>query len=318
MQSVERQVRNKMMYIWLVVGFFLLVKGADLFVEGSCSVARALKVPSVVIGLTIVAMGTSAPEASVSITAGLAGNNDIALGNIVGSNMFNLLVVIGACAVIHSFEADREIMKRDLPINILVSLVLLAFVVDGRISRIEGMIFLLGMIAYMVAVVISAIKNRTEADEEMEVYGPLKTLAYILVGIGAIILGGNLVVDSACDIAEFFGMTQNLIALTIVAVGTSLPELVTSITAARKGESGLALGNAVGSSLFNILFILGASSALSPIAASKQNLIDAGMLLVISALIGVCCYTKKRVTRLEGAACILLYAAYIAYAVVRM
>lgn len=318
MQSVERQVRNKMMYIWLVVGFFLLVKGADLFVEGSCSVARALKVPSVVIGLTIVAMGTSAPEASVSITAGLAGNNDIALGNIVGSNMFNLLVVIGACAVIHSFEADREIMKRDLPINILVSLVLLAFVVDGRISRIEGIIFLLGMIVYMVAVVISAIKNRTEADEEMEVYGPLKTLAYILVGIGAIILGGNLVVDSACDIAEFFGMTQNLIALTIVAVGTSLPELVTSITAARKGESGLALGNAVGSSLFNILFILGASSALSPIAASKQNLIDAGMLLVISALIGVCCYTKKRVTRLEGAVCILLYAAYIAYAVVRM
>lgn len=305
------------MYIGLIVGFVLLVKGADLFVEGSCSVARALKVPSVVIGLTIVAMGTSAPEAAVSITAGLAGNNDIALGNILGSNMFNLLVVIGACAVIQAFDADKEILKRDLPINIVVSLVLLVFVMDGKLQRSEGLILLAGMVAYLVLVVVSALKNRVEAEEEIEVFGPVKTIVLIIVGVGAIILGGNLVVDSACDIAAFFGMSQNLIALTIVAVGTSLPELVTSITAARKGEPGLALGNAVGSSLFNVLFILGASSAISPITGSVLNIMDAGMLLLISVLIGLFCYTRKRVTRGEGALCILVYVAYIAFAVLR-
>lgn len=305
------------MYIGLIVGFVLLVKGADLFVEGSCSVARALKVPSVVIGLTIVAMGTSAPEAAVSITAGLAGNNDIALGNILGSNMFNLLVVIGACAVIQAFDADKEILKRDLPINIVVSLVLLVFVMDGKLQRSEGLILLVGMVAYLVLVVVSALKNRVEAEEEIEVFGPVKTIVLIIVGVGAIILGGNLVVDSACDIAAFFGMSQNLIALTIVAVGTSLPELVTSITAARKGEPGLALGNAVGSSLFNVLFILGASSAISPITGSVLNIMDAGMLLLISVLIGLFCYTRKRVTRGEGALCILVYVAYIAFAVLR-
>jgi cation:H+ antiporter len=308
---------NFMMYIGLIVGFVLLVKGADLFVEGSCSVARALKVPSVVIGLTIVAMGTSAPEAAVSITAGLAGNNDIALGNILGSNMFNLLVVIGACAVIQAFDADKEILKRDLPINIVVSLVLLVFVMDGKLQRSEGLILLAGMVAYLVLVVVSALKNRVEAEEEIEVFGPVKTIVLIIVGVGAIILGGNLVVDSACDIAAFFGMSQNLIALTIVAVGTSLPELVTSITAARKGEPGLALGNAVGSSLFNVLFILGASSAISPITGSVLNIMDAGMLLLISVLIGLFCYTRKRVTRGEGALCILVYVAYIAFAVLR-
>jgi cation:H+ antiporter len=231
--------------------------------------------------------------------------------------MFNLLVVIGACAVIQAFDADKEILKRDLPINIVVSLVLLVFVMDGKLQRSEGLILLVGMVAYLVLVVVSALKNRVEAEEEIEVFGPVKTIVLIIVGVGAIILGGNLVVDSACDIAAFFGMSQNLIALTIVAVGTSLPELVTSITAARKGEPGLALGNAVGSSLFNVLFILGASSAISPITGSVLNIMDAGMLLLISVLIGLFCYTRKRVTRGEGALCILVYVAYIAFAVLR-
>lgn len=306
-----------MMYVWLIIGFVLLVKGADFFVDGSCSIARALKVPGVVVGLTIVALGTSLPEASVSITAGLAGSNDIALGNVVGSNIFNLLVVIGACAAIRAFDADPAILKRDLPINVVISVVLLVFIANGKISRIEGVILLAAMIVYLVVVVRSALRNRIEADEEIEIFGPLKTLIYIAGGVAAIILGGNLVVDSACEIAEHFGMSQNLIALTVVALGTSLPELVTSITAARKGESGLALGNAVGSCVFNILFILGASCALSPITASMQNIVDTAMLLVTSILLAIFCYTKKRVTRPEGVICILLWVAYVGYAIVR-
>ncbi len=306
-----------MMYVWLIVGFVLLVKGADFFVDGSCSVARALKVPAVVIGLTVVAMGTSLPEASVSITAGLSGNNDIALGNVVGSNIFNLLVVIGACAAIRAFDVDAELLKRDMPLNIAVSILLVCFMGNGQVSRVEGILLLLIMVIYLVVVVRSALKNRIEADEEEEIFGVIRTLVYIVGGIIAIILGGNLVVESACDIAEHFGMSQNLIALTIVAIGTSLPELVTSITAARKGESGLALGNAVGSCMFNILFILGASCSLSPIAATMENIIDAGMLVGTSALLAVFCYTKKHVTRLEGAACVLIWVAYVAYAIIR-
>lgn len=306
-----------MMYVWLIVGFVLLVKGADFFVDGSCSVARALKVPSVVIGLTVVAMGTSLPEASVSITAGLAGSNDIALGNVVGSNIFNLLVVIGACAAIRAFDVELELLKRDMPLNIAASLVLVLFMINGQVGRAEGLLLLLAMVIYLVVVVRSALKNRIEVDEEEEIFGVVKTLIYIVGGIIAIILGGNLVVDSACDIAERFGMSQNLIALTIVAVGTSLPELVTSVTAARKGESGLALGNAVGSCMFNILFILGASCSLSPIAASMENIVDAGVLVGTSVLLAIFCYTKKHVNRIEGAACVLIWIAYVAYAIVR-
>lgn len=310
-----------MMYVWLLVGFVLLVKGADFFVEGSCSVARALKVPSVVIGLTVVALGTSLPEASVSITAGLSGNNDIALGNVIGSNLFNLLVVIGACAAIREFEPDKEIMKRDIPINIIVSAVLLVFAANGKISRGEGGILFAGMIVYLIFLVRNALgsRGRTGTKEDGVQKGPgfFLTAVYIFGGVAAIIFGGDLVVDAACDIAAFFGMSQNLIALTIVAVGTSLPELVTSIAAARKGEPGLALGNAVGSSLFNILFILGASSALSPVAASVQNLTDLAVLAVVSVLIGFYCDTKKRMTAKEGWTCVVLYAVYIVYAVLR-
>lgn len=306
-----------MMYVWLIIGFVLLVNGADFFVDGSCSVARALKVPAVVIGLTVVAMGTSLPEASVSITAGLAGNNDIALGNVVGSNIFNLLVVIGACAAIRAFDVEEELLKRDMPLNIAMGLLLVCFMGNGEVSRVEGMLLLLIMVIYLVVVVSSALRNRVQADEEEEVFGVFKTLGYIVGGIVAIILGGNLVVDSACDIAEHFGMSQNLIALTIVAIGTSLPELVTSVTAARKGESGLALGNAVGSCMFNILFILGASCSLSPVTATMENIVDAGMLVGTSVLLAFFCYTKKHVTRLEGVICVLVWVAYVAYAIVR-
>ena len=245
-----------MIYVWLVVGFVLLIKGADFLVEGSSAVAKLLKIPAVVIGLTIVAMGTSAPEAAVSITAGLAGNNDIAIGNIIGSNIFNLLVVVGVCAVMKGVATDKDILKRDMPVNIGISALLLLFLMDLKITRIEGIILLILFVVYMIIVVGEGVKNRTEQEEEVKSLSPLISIVYILGGLAAVVFGGNLVVDNASEIARNFGLSQNLIGLTIVAVGTSLPELVTSIVATRKGESGLALGNAVGSCIFNILDVI--------------------------------------------------------------
>ena len=252
-----------MEYLLLLVGFVLLVKGADFFVEGSSSLAKIMKVPSVIIGLTIVAMGTSAPEASVSINAALTGNNDIAISNVVGSNIFNGLVVVGICAFLASFKTNLDILKRDMPLNILVTFILCLMFLDGKLNRIEGGILFAGMILYITVMIYHAIKNKSENEPEKILSLP-RSIIYMIAGLAAVIFGGDLVVDKACIIATNFGVSQNFIGLTIIAIGTSLPELVTSIVATRKGDSGLALGNAIGSNIFNILFILGMSAAISP------------------------------------------------------
>lgn len=226
-----------MEYILLLVGFILLIKGADFFVEGSSSLAGILKVPSVIIGLTIVAMGTSAPEASVSINAALAGSNDIAISNVVGSNIFNGLVVVGICAFLHSFMPHGEILKRDMPLNILVTVVLCLMFLDGSLSRIEGAVLLLGMIVYLGFMIYSARKNREEGEPGKILSLP-RSLLYIAGGLAAVIFGGDLVVDKACIIATNFGVSQNFIGLTIIAIGTSLPELVTSIVATKRETAG--------------------------------------------------------------------------------
>ena len=304
----------------LAVGFVLLVKGADWFVDGSSSVARLLKIPSVIIGLTIVSIGTSAPEAAVSITASLAGSNEIAVSNIVGSNIFNLLVVIGVCAIIKAFASDKDIIKRDLPINTIASIILLAMIFDGTLSRIEGIILLVLMVLYILMLIRNALKNRDEG-EDIKTMSPLKSLIFIAIGIAAIVLGGDFVVDNAKVIASALGMGDMLIGLTIVAIGTSLPELVTSIVAARKGESGLALGNAVGSCIFNILLILGVSATLSPIHLSQisasEALVDASVLIGVTVLTYLFSRTKEKTVRWEGIIYVLVYSAYIAYAIMR-
>lgn len=330
-----------LVYVYLIVGFVLLIKGADYFVDGASAVARLLRVPSVVIGLTIVAMGTSAPEAAVSITAGISGSNEIAISNVIGSNLFNLLMVIGICAAIHAFATDMEILRRDMPVNIAATIVLLLFLLDGKINRIEGGFLLVVLIIYLVVVVRSALKNRGAKQEavsgkdsaSMQSSGQGESEAsekklsisqiilYILGGLLAIVWGGDLVVDNAQRIALSFGMSPMLVGLTIVALGTSLPELVTSIVASRKGESGLALGNAVGSCLFNILFILGISSVISPITMAGSGVVesitDTGILIGVSTLMLICSATGKRVSRVEGIIYVCLYAAYMAFAILR-
>ena len=304
-----------MEYLLLLIGFVLLIKGADFFVEGSSSLAKILKVPSVIIGLTIVAMGTSAPEASVSINAALSGSNDIAISNVVGSNIFNGLVVVGICAFIAGFSTNRDILKRDMPVNIIITAILCFMFIDGRLSRIEGIILLAGMAAYITCMIISALKNREEA-EDCKIMPLPKSLLYIAGGLIAVIFGGNLVVDKACIIAANFGVSQNFIGLTIVAIGTSLPELVTSIVATRKGDSGLALGNAIGSNIFNILFIL-MSAAIQPLHVLSESLIDCIILLASGIVLFLFAYTKKTMSRWEGAACILMYVGYTAYLFIR-
>lgn len=305
-----------MEYLLLLIGFVLLIKGADFFVDGSSSLARIMKVPSVIIGLTIVAMGTSAPEASVSINAALAGSNDIAISNVIGSNLFNGLVVVGVCAFMAGFKTNPEILKRDMPLNIIVTAILCIMLLDRHINHIEGIILLISMAVYIAVMVISALKNRETADE-CKILSLPKSLIFIIGGLIAVILGGTLVVDNACLIAKDFGVSENFIGLTIIAIGTSLPELVTSITATRKGDSGLALGNAIGSNLFNILFILGMSATICPLNVLSESIIDCIILLVSAVILYVFARTKKTMNRWEGIVCVFLYVGYTAYLLIR-
>lgn len=305
-----------MEYLLLLIGFVLLIKGADFFVDGSSSLARIMKVPSVIIGLTIVAMGTSAPEASVSVNAALAGSNDIAISNVIGSNFFNGLVVVGVCAFMAGFKTNPEILKRDMPLNIIVTAILCIMLLDRHINHIEGIILLISMAVYIAVMVISALKNRETADE-CKILSLPKSLIFIIGGLIAVIFGGTLVVDNACLIAKDFGVSENFIGLTIIAIGTSLPELVTSITATRKGDSGLALGNAIGSNLFNILFILGMSATICPLNVLSESIIDCIILLVSAVILYVFARTKKTMNRWEGIVCVFLYVGYTAYLLIR-
>lgn len=305
-----------MMYLILIVGMLFLVKGADFFVDGSASVAKILKVPSLIIGLTIVALGTSLPEASVSITAGMAGNNELALSNVVGSNIFNTLVVVGCSAMIAPFVMHRDIVKRDLIINLIVSVALCAFMFDGVLSRLDGILLLIGLVAFMLILIRSALRYRVE-EETVEALPIGKSIILIIIGVVAIILGGNFVVSGASDIARQWGMSDTLIGLTIVSIGTSLPELVTSVVAARKGESSLSLGNAIGSNILNILFILGISGTLTPIAVIPENIIDVAVLIGVALFVLILARFNDKMTRMKAAVFIGLYAIYMAYIIAR-
>ncbi len=313
----------------LIAGFILLVKGADFFVDGSSSIAKLLKIPSIVIGLTIVAFGTSAPEAAVSIIAGIEKSNDIAVGNVIGSNMFNLLVVLGVSAAIKPVQIKGQIIAKEYPFMLIATALLMVMSYDSVLSggssnvitRGDAIILLLFMGIFLFSVISSALRSRRESIEsggdDIPSYGVGKSLLFTIGGLAGIIIGGQIVVDSASDIAVRFGMSQTLVGLTIVAVGTSLPELVTSIVAARKGESDIAIGNVVGSNIFNILFVLAASAAISPMNINEQCLTD--LLILMAASLGTYgfCVTKKRVSRAEGIILTVVYVIYLAYAIIR-
>ena len=306
----------------LIVGFVFLVKGADLFVEGSSSVAKRFKVPSLIIGLTIVAMGTSLPETAVSVAASIAHNNTLAVSNVTGSNIFNLMVVIGVCALMTPVVVDGASLKRDFPFSMICAILLLVMGTIGMtLGRVDGIILLGCFAGYIFYLIRHTLKqNRQSSDEEVDEI-PLismpKAVIFILIGAVGIAVGGDVVVDSASRIAIDLGMSQTLVGLTIVSIGTSLPELVTSIVATRKGDSGLALGNAIGSNIFNILFILGMSAAISPLNVLGESLTDCIILLISTVILCVLAKTKKTMSRWEGAVCVLLYIVYTAYLLIR-
>lgn len=304
-----------MMYLLLLLGFFLLIKGADYFVEASSSVARALRVPSIIIGLTIVAFGTSAPELAVSTTASLTGNNDIAVGNVIGSNLFNLLVVLGACGAIRPFTVK---LRWDYATSVAVAAILFLMIAfDHDVSRIDGLILLILFAAFLGFTIRDAITNRVVSTEKEVTLPPVRCAVYIIGGLAAIVWGGDLVVDNASAIARSFGLSQNLIGLTIVALGTSLPELVTSVVASRKGENGLALGNVIGSNLFNILMVLGASASISPLNVNPLSAIDTGFLIIASLITWFLCRSKNKISRFEGCFMLMMYTAYLIYIILR-
>lgn len=315
--------------LFLVLGFVFLVKGADIFVEGSSSIAKRLHVPSIIIGLTIVAMGTSLPETAVSVTASLANNNALAVSNAVGSNIFNLMVVIGFCAVLTPVAVQKDVLKRDFPFSMLCAVLLFVLGCIGPmiLGHFDGIILLALFAVYVVFLIRSALKasksgNTSDdesiaAAEEMKMISVPRSIFFIVAGAVGIALGGDVVVNSASNIATKFGMSQTLVGLTIVSIGTSLPELVTSIVAARKNEVDMALGNAIGSNIFNILMVLGIASAISPIAFLTENLVDIAILMVFSVLVWIFAWTKKKLTKPEGAVMLLLYAAYVVYICMR-
>ncbi|MBK6089267.1 calcium/sodium antiporter [Ruminococcus sp. M6(2020)] len=318
--------------VLLILGFVALIKGADIFVDGSSSLAAIFKVPSVIIGLTIVALGTSAPELAVSTSAALKGSNEIALSNVVGSNLFNLLMVLGVCALIKPVPIDNVIRKRDFPFSIITTILLFVALGVGMLGRVDfgtvkmtdnvatvsrpiGIVALLVFIGYIAMLVISAKKNKAEG-EPVKTMSPLKSVLFILFGVALIIAGGQFVVNSAKYIAAAFGMSETLIGLTIVAVGTSLPELVTSVVAARKGENGLAVGNVVGSNIFNLLMILGVSAALHPIPINFASMVDFAILIIASVMVYIFSLTKH-INRGEGIVMILMYVATVVFAALR-
>ena len=312
---------NILSVILLIAGMVLLIKGADWFVEGASSIAKAMKIPSLVIGLTLVSIGTSMPEFSVSLQSSLAGNNDLSFGNVIGSNIFNTFVVIGVSAIFIPLVVSKEIKKYDLPIlmGIYLLLILFAFVISSGTIEVWEAVFLFSLTIIYTAFLIY--RSREEIKNSKNEEAPKRkwwlNLILVAIGLAGIIFGGDLVVDNASFIATKLGMSDLLVGLTIVAVGTSLPELVTSMVAAKKGEADIAVGNAIGSSLFNVVLILGFCSIISPAQVELSSLVDCLIMLASAVLVFIFSFKSMKVNGWQGILLLGVYAAYLAYIIFR-
>lgn len=310
----------------LILSFVLLVKGADFFVDGCVSIARLLHVPDLIIGLTIVAMGTSAPEAAVSITGAVSNPEDagITVGNLLGSNLLNILIILGVSAVIVPIAVQPSLLKKDFPLLLGSAIIVpLLFLTGGmRGTRFAGIILCAFFTVFMIWTVVNANSSRKKAmnEESTEQEKPLsipRSIIYAVGGLAVVIGGGQLAVYCAKDIAHGIGISESLIGLTVVALGTSLPELITSVVSARKGKSDLALGNVIGSNLFNILLVMGLSMIIAPFSVTMANVIDSLCVLAASILCFVFAATRKKIGRIEGAVFLLSYAIYLTYIIAR-
>ena len=299
--------------ILLVVGFAMLIKGADIFVEGAAGIAAKFGIPQLVIGLTIVAMGTSAPEAAVSIAAALKGTADITIGNVVGSNIMNILVILGVTAVIVAVAVQRSTVRYEIPFVVLVSIVLLVMgAMDGKIGRMDGVILWVLFIVYFVYLFLMA-KNGKSEEETYEDAPIWKLLLFVVLGMALIVIGADVSVDAASEIARVIGLSERFIGLTIVAFGTSLPELCTSVVAAKRGKADLAIGNIVGSNIFNILFVVGTTALIIPVPFNPAFVIDSLVAIAAAVLLWICVLKNNKLTRPGGIVMLAGYAGYFAY-----
>ncbi len=300
----------------LALGFFMLVKGADYFVDGAAGIATKFGIPQLVVGLTIVAMGTSAPEAAVSITGAMNGAADISIGNVVGSNILNILIILGITGFITTVAVQKSTLIIEMPFMLLITIVLIVLGMSGNeLTFVEGIIFWILFLVYLGYLYVLAKKGtEEEATEERPVW---KLFLFILVGGAVVVLGANISVDAATSIATAIGISEKFIGLTIVALGTSLPELVASVTAARKGNADIAIGNIVGSNIFNILFVLGTSALITPIPYKASFLLDGVVAVAAGILLWVATIRKKELNRTWGIIMLLGYVAYFAYLLVQ-
>lgn len=312
---MKRDLRMHMLIelVLLVIGFAMLIKGADIFVEGAAGIAAKFGIPQLVIGLTIVAMGTSAPEAAVSIAAAFKGTADITIGNVVGSNIMNILVILGVTAVIVAVAVQQSTVRYEIPFVILVTIVLLVMgALDGKIGRLDGVILWALFIVYLIYLFLMAKHGREEEETQMD--APVwKLLLFVVIGAALIVIGADVSVDAASEIARVIGLSERFIGLTIVALGTSLPELCTSVVAARKGNADLAIGNIVGSNIFNILFVVGTTSLIIPVPFNPAFVVDTAVAIGAAVLLWICVFRKKKLTRPGGILMLAAYAGYFAY-----
>ncbi len=318
-----------MSYILLIIGFIILIKGADLFVSGSSGLAKHFRISPIIIGLTIVAFGTSAPEAAVSITAALNGTSDITIGNVVGSNLINISLIIGVAAVIYPLKVQKATIIKEIPLALLGSVVLLILVLDinlqnhsvNILTRADGLILIAFFIIFLYYIIEMALKHqatRNDQVKESQKENLKKYIIYTIIGLVGVTFGGWLVVNKSQEIALSLGMSETLVGLTIVAIGTSLPELVTAITAALKKENEIALGNIVGSNIFNTLFILGVSSVITPLVLETKIIFDIIIMIVLTFVLLIFSTThKSKINRFEGLLLTIVYLIYLAFIIIR-
>ncbi len=303
----------------LIVGFVLLVKGADWFVEGASGIADKFGIPQLVIGLTIVAMGTSAPEAAVSITAALKGTADITIGNVVGSNIMNVFVILGVSSAITAIAVAKTTIRYEIPIMLGATLILLGCgMTGGTINRWEGILMWVCFLGYLAYMFVMTKKGQMQAEEMESSNAPMwKMILMAIIGLALIIFGSDVTVDAATALATAFGMSERFIGLTIVALGTSLPELFTSVIAARKGKADIAIGNIVGSNIFNILFVVSTSALIIPVVFASGFIVDCLVATAAGVILWLCVFRKKKLTRAGGILMLACYAAYFAYLLIK-
>ena len=296
--------------VLLVIGFVMLVKGADWFVEGAAGIAAKFKIPQLVIGLTIVAMGTSAPEAAVSISAALKGNAAITIGNVVGSNILNVLIILGLSALFTVLKVSKSTVKIEIPFMCAITVLLFGLGLDGSISFIDGIILWALFIGFLLYLLNMAKKNPVE--EEIEDISIIKALIFTVIGLALIVFGSDIAVDGATSLARILGLSERFIGLTIVALGTSLPELFTSVSAARKGNADIAIGNIVGSNIFNILFVIGTSSLIISVPFASGFFVDTFVALLSGIILWIC-VRKYELNKYHGLFMLAVYIAYFIY-----